>query len=102
MAKTPAGTSILPRCFLFGAEALQLNPDFRAGYFNRAEAYAAGKQWDLAIADYDRAIQSDPNAWLAFDERGFAYDSKGDFARAIQDYDGSIRLSPGWGQAQAR
>jgi tetratricopeptide (TPR) repeat protein len=49
---------------------------------------------DRAIADYDRAIELDPDYAHTYFDRGFTYRRKGDQDRAIADYDRAIELDP--------
>ncbi len=49
---------------------------------------------DLAIADFDRAIEVQPDYAEAYSNRGEAYEDKGDYERAIADYGRAIELQP--------
>src|SRR5262249_24291014 len=51
-------------------------------------------EYDLAIEDYDRAIQIKPNDATAIADRGMAEDHQHDFHRALMDYDSAIALDP--------
>jgi tetratricopeptide (TPR) repeat protein len=73
--------------------------DLAAALNNRGNAYQVNGDIDRAIADYDEAIQLDPNLADAFTGRGPAYRNKGDVDRAIVDYDQAIRLSPNYAMA---
>lgn len=46
---------------------------------------------DAAIANFDAAIEADPEYVLAYNNRALAYHLKGDFERALADYDLSIK-----------
>ncbi|MDH5506490.1 MAG: tetratricopeptide repeat protein [Anaerolineae bacterium] len=61
---------------------------------NRGLAYAKQGDHTLAIQDYDRAIQLNPEYAAAYNNRGNAKGALGDSAAAIQDYDQAIRLDP--------
>lgn len=50
-------------------------------------------EFDLAIADYDRAIALQPDGADAFLHRSIAYTGKGDYARALVDCQQAIKLS---------
>ena len=65
---------------------------------NRAEALRKRKEFDRAIADYDRVIEIEKSA-EAYDHRGDAWKEKGDLDRAIADYGEAIRLDPAYGWA---
>jgi len=63
-------------------------------YCYRAVAYYFKGDYDLAIADYDRAIELRPDYVEAYINRGTTYISKGDYDRAIADFDRAIELRP--------
>ncbi len=63
-------------------------------YTNRGEAYASRKEFDLAIADYTKAIEINPKYARAYDGRGVAYTSKGDYPRAVADVTRAVELAP--------
>ena len=46
------------------------------------------------LADYNAALQLNPQFNLAYNNRGAAYKRKGDLDRAIADYEQAVRLSP--------
>ena len=52
------------------------------------------KDYERALADYDRALKINPRYARAFHGRGDTYMAKGDVDRAIADYDEAIRLDP--------
>jgi len=47
-----------------------------------------------AIADYDRAVEINPEYPEAYNNRGGAYGALGDQRRAIADYDRAIEINP--------
>ena len=51
-------------------------------------------QHEEAIAEYDEAIQLNPQYVDAYTNRGIAHQNLGQYERAIQDYDEAIRLNP--------
>ncbi len=63
-------------------------------HVKRAALWLAEREPDRAIADYDAALQLDPDYALAFCDRGVAYSTKGDRLRAIAEYDEAIRRDP--------
>lgn len=71
------------------------HPDWVAGYFNRGNAFFAKRDYDLAIADYDRALALPANdpAGIVWN-RGNARAEKRDYAGAIADYDQAITSRP--------
>jgi len=64
---------------------LERNPKDVLAYHNRGEAYELKGEVERAIADYTKAIVSDPNYAPAYERRGRAYVSKGDYVRAVDD-----------------
>jgi tetratricopeptide (TPR) repeat protein len=80
------------------AESLCLINRSGAGYadFNRGNGARNRGNYDQAIADYDAAIQKDPNNARAWYNRGWAYGEKKNYDRAIADYTQAIRLDPNY------
>ena len=62
-------------------------------YSSRALAYENQGKFDLAIADYTRAVELAPKDAERYISRGIAYRLKGDFDRAIKDLDKAIKLN---------
>ena len=54
-------------------------------YQNRAEGHRATQQFDVAITDYDRAIEIDPKNAIAYLNRAETYRTIGDMNRVIAD-----------------
>jgi TonB family protein len=68
-------------------------PDF-AFYQKRAGAHLFNKEYDLAIAEYNKAVElnsEDPSIYL---NRGFAFLNRKNYDLAVADYDKAIELSP--------
>ena len=61
---------------------------------NRGNAYAARKQYDLAIVDFDRLVALAPGSAYAFVARGYAYAGKGLHSQSIPDFTKAIELDP--------
>ena len=77
-------------------------------YFLRGNACYNLELYDLAIANYDKAIQLEPNDAHAYNNRGVAKKNLGQHFAAISDYDKAIQLKPhypeaynNWGLAKA-
>ena len=68
-------------------------------FFNRGIAYRTINDYEHAIMDYDRAIQSYPKFAHAFNDRGNAYFKLGNIEQAINDYDMAISLIPEFAEA---
>ena len=67
--------------------------DYVEAYNNRGLAYFYLGQKERAIADYNKAIQLNPNDADAYNNRGNAYFYLGQHERAIKDYTKSIELN---------
>jgi len=63
-------------------------------YLDRGDKNNNKADYDLAIAEFDRAIKLDPNIAEAYFGRGRGYLRKGDNSRAVADYSQAIRLNP--------
>lgn len=63
-------------------------------YSHRDFIYYRQGNYDQAIANYNQAIQLQPDYAEAFSNRGQAYTRKGDYDQAIVDYDQAIELEP--------
>jgi tetratricopeptide (TPR) repeat protein len=64
------------------------------GYFSRGYSEAMLSHPDLAIADYDKAIEIDPRLAIAYANRGDMYGAKGGYDREIADESKAIELDP--------
>lgn len=60
----------------------------------RGFTYLAKNQYDLAIADFTKAIELDPNGLIAYYNRGVAYLDMGSYDLAIADFTEVIELDP--------
>lgn len=63
-------------------------------YANRGIAYSAKDETEIAIGDFDKAIEANPGYVVAYYNRGVAFSELGDFDRAIADFDKAIALNP--------
>ncbi len=68
------------------------NPNLAIAHLRRAEAYEKNGQIDLAIKEYDRAIEQDSQNANAFYARGWMHQSKRSFDLAIGDFTEAVRL----------
>ncbi|MCX8037234.1 MAG: tetratricopeptide repeat protein [Candidatus Sumerlaeia bacterium] len=74
-------------------------PDSAGAYLSRAAAYENLGEWDLEIADCNKALELLPNYADVYLNRGNAYLGKGDPNRAIADFTRAIELRPNYAQA---
>ena len=79
-------------------EIIQMEPTdttiVSMAYYNRASAYVEKNEEDLAIKDYTKNIELNPNSANAYHDRGYAYRKKGDNKRAVEDYNQAIQIKP--------
>jgi len=68
--------------------------DRKVAFYDRADAYQAEGEYDLAIGDYSELLRLDPQHSWAYYNRGESYWSKGDKDKAIADFDQVVRLDP--------
>ena len=62
--------------------------------FNQGVENSKLKQFDMAIADYTRAIGLNPKSAKAYNNRGIAYGGLEQFDKAILDFTKAIELDP--------
>ena len=78
-------------------EVISLDPDspiLAETLAVRGYLYANKREYDLALADWTKAIDLDPEDAGVYRNRGTAYLFKGDFDSAIQDLNKAIDLDP--------
>ncbi len=65
-----------------------------SAYVHRGAVYAAKGDLDKAIADFDEAINQDPQNAVAHAERGIAYAEKGHLNKAISGFTEALKIDP--------
>ena len=75
--------------------------DLAVAFGNRGNGYQTKGDYYRAIAEYDVAIQLNPNDPIVFSNRGIAYGSEGVIDHAIADLNEAIRLDPNFAEAYA-
>ena len=73
-------------------ELIAKNPTDANPYYNRGTAYLSRGLLDLAIADFDWAIQRNPKDAEPYNNRGNAYMRKEQYERALKDYARAIEM----------
>lgn len=68
-------------------------PDF-AFYRKRADENIAKGEYDLAVNDYNKAIELNPQDISVYLNRGLAFYNKKNYSQATADYDKAIELNP--------
>ena len=68
-------------------------------YYNRGSAHIAKKEYDQAIACFDKAIEIEPSFAQAYCNRGTAYYEKSQYDQAIVDFDKAIKIDSNFAAA---
>ena len=67
--------------------------NFMVAYYNRGLSHRRLGENDKALADYNKALEYDPNDSDIYNNRGIVYEAKDDLARAFADYNKAIQLN---------
>ena len=67
-------------------------------YFNQGLANAEAGDFGLAIENYTKAIELDPDLAEAYNDRGLAKANLGDLEQALVDFDQAIELDPDYAE----
>jgi tetratricopeptide (TPR) repeat protein len=83
-----------------------INANWDQPFYGRGNAYLAKRDYNRAIADFNRSISLDPSNGWSYAGRGSAYYGNGNYDQAIADYNEASRLDPGyavafWGRGNA-
>ena len=68
-------------------------------YYDKGGEYYAAENWVMAIGEYTKAIQLDPDDAILYNDRGNAYHGFKKYDLAISDFDHSISLDPEYAHA---
>ncbi len=80
------------------SKAIKIVP--RAAFYNnRGILYQRQNKWELALADYNKAIQINPNYVEAYYNRGILYSKQKRRDLALPDYNKVIEVNPDFAQA---
>jgi len=80
------------------SRAVDLNPNSPQPYFERAQAFVALKEHDLAIRSFAKAIRygrGSPALFQVYNGRGQVYLTLGQFREAVDDFSAAVELRPG-------
>jgi tetratricopeptide (TPR) repeat protein len=67
-------------------------PNDAIAYCKRGKAYNATRQDDLALSDFNKAIEINSRYAYAYYSRGLLYDQKGQYDLAINDFNKAIEV----------
>ncbi|MFB2807487.1 tetratricopeptide repeat protein [Microcystis sp. BLCC-F209] len=68
-------------------------------YANRGNLYSDQQKYKLALDDYNKAIELNPNFAMAYNNRGGLYRLQEKYDLALSDYDKAIELNPNYAYA---
>ena len=74
--------------------ALDKDLQLASVYNNRGNAYNNINEYDSAIADFDIAIQLEPNSAEAYHNRGNTYGKNGELDLALADFNKAMQIKP--------
>jgi len=80
--------------FVFALNVILASPASAEDYLKSGQEYYKKGQYDLAIADLNKAIELNPRDAGIYGWRGSAYSAKGQYDLAIADYNTAIELNP--------
>lgn len=78
---------------------LRLFPKEILAYINRGGAYAGQGNLQLAIRDYNKAVEINPNNAQVYYNRGIVYKIAGNYQEALNDQSRAIELNPQYAEA---
>jgi len=73
--------------------------DDAAAYIERGDSYKDSDEYMKAIAEYDKAIELDPQYAQAYYNRGYTYKELGEHQKAIDDFSRAIEIDPQFAKA---
>jgi tetratricopeptide (TPR) repeat protein len=73
---------------------LEINPTAHDTYVNRGAVYSDDKQYDLALADYKKALEFYTKDAKVYNNLGIIYKKKRLFDLALAEYNRALELEP--------
>lgn len=70
-------------------------PDIWKAFNNLGDLFRTLGQYDLALANLNKALEINPNYALAYNNRGNVWFAQRDYDKAISDYDKALVIEPG-------
>ena len=80
-------------------EKVKADPDDAWTYYQQGSDYCNNGQFDMAISQFNKALELNPDYLLAYLNRGIAYGQRGNMEKALSDFNKSISLDPGFALA---
>ena len=80
-------------------KAVDVKPDYHAGFYGLGIAYFGKGQFVEAIECFKKAVELKPDYHEAWAFMGNAYDDKGEFAEAIECFKKAVELKPDYHEA---
>ncbi|MGK5091017.1 tetratricopeptide repeat protein [Deltaproteobacteria bacterium TL4] len=77
-------------------DGIQKAPQHYGLYLNRGIYYLESKHFELALQDFDRALQLNPEAYKAYVNRGEVYFRLEQYPQAVQEYQKALSINPGY------
>ncbi len=75
-------------------QAVELDSNLTAAFYNRANARTRSGDFDGALADYDRALELQPNDADALNNRGMLHLYRANYTAALRDFNGALDADP--------
>ena len=98
MANAASDAGVVGDCF---PDEPIYTPDMPQYHCNEGDSYYGRKQYGLALASYQKALEIDPSYDNAYYGLAFTYRAQGRLDMAIANYSEVIRLSPEYAQPYA-
>ena len=73
-----------------------IDPNYVQAYLGRAVVYEDMRKFDLALNDYNSALQHNPNSIVARNNRGIVLTITGDYDTAGADFDRVLQANPNY------
>ncbi len=89
-----ASEQVIISCTAVISRGLVDRNDLATAYKNRGDAYNDKGEYEQALADYARAIETNPQDAEAFNGRGTTHIAQERYRLAVDDFDQAIRINP--------
>lgn len=89
-----ASDQVIISCTAVISRGLVDRNDLATAYKNRGNAYDDKGQYEQALEDYARAVETNPQDAEAFNSRGTTYIALERYRLAVDDFDQAIRINP--------